>query len=126
MANIYLGPSGTETLLPTITGLGNSAPDTPVSMEKQIQESTAMDGSRHFGFIATKRRWPYSWGFLTYSQLQTLQGLYALNQVLRLQDNFESSTWYNVVILTFTFVELRGISSSANKYFSAAMTLVEV
>jgi hypothetical protein len=124
MANIYLGISGSETLLPTITGLGGALPDSSVNEEKLLQESTMSDGSRRFGLIAKKRRWSYSWGLLTYAELQSFQTLYGLAQVLHFQDNFESSTWYNVVFLAFTFAELRGVSATT-KYYSASIALLE-
>jgi hypothetical protein len=125
MANLYLGISGSEILLPTITGL-DSLPNVPVNDIKEIQVSTMGDGSKRYALYAKKKKWAYSWGFLDADDLATLQGLYALNQQLSFQNGFGGATWYNVVILSFNYDELHNVSSDTDKYYSASMTIAEV
>jgi len=126
MPNLYLGPSGSEVLLPTLTGKGSGVADVPVRLEKIGHESVQSDGSRRFGVIAIKRQWSYSWAVLTADEKETLQTLYDMAEALNFQDAFESETWYSVYFAVFSFAELRGMSSATAKYYSASITLVEI
>lgn len=103
MSTIKLGPSGTETTLPTISWLGDSPPDLPVIAYKQIEEAKMSDGSLRWAFFQKKREWRLEWGLLTAAELATIEGLYDLNQVLHYQNTYESTTWYDVVFTSFEY-----------------------
>lgn len=103
MADIKLGPAGSETTLPTINWIGNSPPSLPVKIAKQISEKTMSDGSKRYGLHQKKKEWTLYWGALTLSQLNTIRDLYNLNQVLHFQNNWEDATWYDVVFLSFDY-----------------------
>ncbi|MFA5430517.1 MAG: hypothetical protein WC329_05120 [Candidatus Omnitrophota bacterium] len=126
MPNLYLGPSGSEVVLPTLTGKGAAVADVPVRLDKLAVESVQSDGSKRFGFIAIKRQWSYSWALLTETEKETIQTLYNMGATLNFQDSFESETWYSVFFSVFSFAELRGMSSATDKYYSASIVLVEI
>lgn len=126
MPNLYLGPSGSEVTLPTLTGIGSSVADSPVRLEKIANESRQSDGSKRFGVIAIKRQWSYSWAFLSEEDKEIIEALYSLTEPLHFQDEFEGDTWYDVYFAVFTFAELRGISSDTNKHYSVSIVLEEL
>jgi len=122
MANVYLGPAGTE-LLPPVLYVG-AAPDFPTTIYPQTEEAKMSDGSRRWGFFSGVIEWGLGWGYLTLGQLNTLRALVALKQILKFQNNFVDATVYDVVIVAFSyepvFPGIRGY-----KYFKADMTLRE-
>lgn len=122
----YLGAYGHEVLLPTIKSLAAEIPNAVVRPLKVIQKATASDGSPIYALFATKREIPLDWGVLTWAEVQSLQTLANLNQELKYQDQDESTTWYNVIILSFEYRKVSSISTSTNKHYQAQMVLGEV
>ena len=101
MPDVKLGPVGSIINLPVVQWTG-SEPGFPVSTMKQIKEKRMSDGSLRFGFYQTKREWQFDWGTLTLTELDALRDMYALNQILRFQNNWEDDTWYDVVFYNLT------------------------
>jgi len=101
MANVYLGPTGTE-LLPTVKYVG-AAPDFPTTIYPQTEEAKMSDGSRRWAFFSGMEEWGLGWGYLTKGQLDLLLALVALKQVLKFQNNFVDATVYDVVIVAFSY-----------------------
>lgn len=127
MPNIYLGISGSEVTLPVINAIDGTVPDGGVNRNKEIRKAVMSDGSPRYGLLAMKREWPpLEWGLLTYAQIQVLEALHSLNVPLRYQNNYESATWYDVIIISFSYRELRRISSATTRWYSASMTLAEL
>lgn len=126
MPNIYLGISGSEVLLPVINAIGGAVPDATVNRNKDIRKATMSDGSPRYGMLAMKREWPLEWGLLTYAELAPLIVLHNYNVALRYQDNRESATWYDVMIISFNYKGLSGISSATTRWYSASMVLAEL
>jgi len=112
MADVWLGPAGSEVLLPKIRFIG-SAPSWPISSDKQLEEATMSDGSKRFAFFKIKRVWGIGLGYLDKDQLDAMTLLNSYNQILRLQNNNEDATWYDVVIASFSHepvrIDLRGM-----------------
>ena len=123
MADVKLGPSGSETTLPGLIFIGGSPP-WPVFFDKQVEKAEMSDGSRRWAFFGVKREWTLGFGFLTIAQLNTLKGLVALNQILRFQNNNEDATWYDVVIASFSYDPERTDIRSLGRY-KCTMTLQE-
>jgi hypothetical protein len=121
-----LGISGSEVTLPVLTSLGGAVPDTEVRRNKEIQKAVMSDGTPRYAMLAMKREWPLEWGALTAAELAPLITLHNLNVALRFQDNNESATWYDVAIISFNYSQLRGMSSSTTRWYSANMVLAEV
>jgi hypothetical protein len=125
MPNIYLGISGSEVLLPVLRKIGAS-PSISVNESKQVREATMSDGSRRVGFLATKRSWSYPWDALTAAELATFRALNALFVPLRLQDNHEGSTWYDVYISEFAYSPDLSMSGDGGTWFSVTLSLREL
>lgn len=120
MANVYLGPIGTE-LLPTVLYVG-AAPDFPTTIYPQTEEAKMLDGSRRWAFFSGCEEWGLGWGYLDLTQLNTLRALVALKQVLKFQNNFVDATVYNVIITAFSYEPVfPGIRTFAR--YRADMTL---
>ncbi len=100
IANVYLGPLGTE-LLPVIKYIG-SFPPYPVTIEPQTEEAKMSDGSRRWAFFDKKYAWGLGWGYLTKTELDALIALITLKQILKFQDNYYDNTVYDVVIVSFS------------------------
>lgn len=127
MANdIKLGISGSEVTLPTLNAIGWAVPDAPINRNKEIRKAIMSDGTPRYGMLAMKREWPLGWGILTAAELAPLITLHNLNVALRYQNNKESATWYDVVIISFNYAELNGISSSTARWYAARMVLTEL
>lgn len=117
MAIRKLGPSGSETTLPSI------AVAHPVTINKKVERAEMSDGSGRYNFGEEYKEWEITFPKLTKSQLDDLVALRALNQILRWQNNDESATWYNVVITDFKYntQDFR----SPTVYYFASMSLEE-
>lgn len=125
MADVKLGPSGSETTLPVINWRDGSAPELPVTHHKQIEESVMMDGSIHVAFIGKKREWIIEWGNLIKADLDIIEGLVDLKEVLRFQNNWEDATWYDVFIPAFTHNPLVETYVGTIKY-ACSLTIREI
>jgi len=101
MANVYLGPTGTE-LLPAVKWVG-SAPDWPTTIYPQTEEAKMSDGSRRWAFFSGCEEWGIAFGYLTLAELNTLKAKVALKQTLKFQNNFVDATVYDVVIVAFSY-----------------------
>jgi len=120
IANVYLGPLGTE-LLPVVKYVGG-APDFPVTIDPQTEEAKMSDGSRRWAFFSGVIEWGLGWGYLTLTQLNTLLALVALKQILKFQNNFVDATVYDVVIVAFSYEPVFS-GMRDYKYYKADMTL---
>jgi len=118
MATRKLGPSGSETTLPSI------AIAHPVTIHKKVERAEMSDGSGRYGFFEEYKGWEISFPKLTKSELDSLVALRAENQVLRWQNNDESATWYNVVITDFDYNTADPASPTV--YYFASMSLEQV
>ncbi len=127
MADIKLGIEGSEVTLPEINWMSGNAPEFGVDYSKNLQIEMMADGSKRVNFLKDKRKWTgYSWGKLTYSQVQTFITLNEYNQILRFQNNWESSTWYYVVITSFSYRPLIHTYAQGTTYYELTITLEEV
>jgi len=119
--NVYLGLLGAEVLLPPVLYIG-AAPDFPTTIDPQTEEAMMSDRSRRWAFFSGVEEWGLGWGYLIPGQLNALRALVALKQILRFQNNFVDATWYDVVIVAFSyepvFPGIRGY-----QHYKADMTL---
>jgi len=130
MSNVYLGPSGSETLLADIEWLSDQGdPDlvaTGAIASKPILRKTMADGSQKFAILnaGPKHRWPRFWGILTGAQVTVLYNLYLLNSVLRFKDEGIEDQWYDVIL---TYFEKAPISTGLRSYdkFKVSMEIEE-
>ena len=120
MANVYLGPTGTE-LLPTVKYVGG-APGFPTTFYPQTEEATMSDRSRRWAFFSGVIEWGLGWGYLEPDELNTLKVLVALKQILKFQNNFVDATVYDVVIVAFSYEPVFS-GMRDYQYYKADMTL---
>jgi len=118
MATVKLGLNGSEVTL--ASSLKISLPVT-YSMQKTRVEMS--DGSRRWGNRKKFRIWSLAWSKLTKTELDSLITLCDLDSTLRFQNNYESSTWKDVVITDFSYDSVDPISTT--KYYFASMTIEE-
>ncbi len=123
MSSIQLGPTGAELTLPVLRYVGD-APGLPTIIEPQTEEARMSDGNRRWAFFENKYGWTLAWGYLTYGHLTNLLNLVAMPQILHYRNNWVSTTWYDVVIVSFSYEFIR---SGIKKYkrFRADMILRE-
>jgi hypothetical protein len=100
------------------------APGLPTIIEPQTEEARMSDGNRRWAFFENKYGWTLAWGYLTYGHLTNLLNLVAMPQILHYRNNWVSTTWYDVVIVSFSYEFIR---SGIKKYkrFRADMILRE-
>jgi len=120
MANVYLGPLGTE-LLPTVLYVG-AAPGFPSTIYPQTEEARMSNGSRRWAFFSGVEEWGIGWGYLEPDELNTLKALVELKRTLRFQNNFVDATVYDVVIVAFSYEPVFAGMRDFQKY-KADMTL---
>jgi len=127
MADVKLGPSGSEVTLPPFRTIGGPAPTVPVEYAATGEAVDMVDGSKQYNeFEYTPRRFPLSWGFLSAAELATLQALYVIRGQMRYQDNRESATWYDVRISSFGHGRIAAASVDGTPIYEAFMVLDEV
>lgn len=126
MPNIYLGPSGTETLLPDINWMAPGDLELPVGYKKNIEKSNQLDGSVRVNFKSySYKTYDLEWGLLSAASVLTLIGLAELKQVLRFQNNWVDATWRWVVITSFEYQAIQSTFAGTAQY-RAQMSLEEV
>lgn len=117
MAIRKLGPSGSETTLPSI------AIPIPVVIHKKVDRTEASDGSGRYNYGVHYREWELTFPKLTQSELNDLIALREEDQILRWQNNDESATWYDVAITAFKYDT--NDPASPTTFWYASMTLEE-
>lgn len=125
MADVKLGPDGSETTLPVINWRAGSAPELPVTHHKQVEEAVMSDGSIRVAFFGKKREWTITWGNLAKADLDIIEGLVDLNQVLKFQNNWEDATEYDVYVSAFSHNPIISTYVGTIKY-ACSLTLREV
>ena len=123
MADVLLGPNGSETVLPKVRFIGSS-PDWPVSTNKQARKVQMSDGSFRWAFFGTLKIFQIAFGYLSNADLLILKNLNERNEILRYKNEHEEDVWYNVVISSFNHdperVDIRGMDR-----YKTTMTLEE-
>lgn len=87
--------------LPGLMWIG-SPPPWPVSSDKQMEEATMLDGSRHFAFFGVKQEWGIVLGYLSKTQLDDMKLLNSYPEILKFVNNNEDETEYEAVIVSFS------------------------
>ena len=125
MADIKLGISGSETTLPQINWIGRNAPRIPTHEPKNLKIARMSDGSRRFARLIGKKTFRLNWGNLIYTEVETLRTLKELNQVLRYQNNWESSDYFNVVVTSLRWSPIVTTYIQTNPRYVAELVLTE-
>lgn len=127
MANIYLGTSEWYYTLPQTKWNGGAMGENPVEITINIDKAQMLDGSVRYNFRNThQRRWVLEFPEVTHEELYEFTYLCSLNQALRYQNNWYSTTWYDVVISSFMYAPINPASTSADIKYNVQLTLEEV
>ena len=126
MADIKLGLEGSETTLPPISWIGDSAPDIPVGRKTSAERAEMLDGTARWNFKdKDMRTWSFEWARLTAAQVAAFKTLYDYRRPLHFQNNYIDAYWAWVVI---TDLEIRPRITtflSAEPLYALSMTLEE-
>jgi len=126
MADIKLGPEGEEVTLPQIRWRGGSAPEIPTDYDLGVQIETMVDGSKRAAFFEQKRIFSYEWSGLIKANKDIIEARANDKQQQRLQDNWESATWYNVVVTAFFYRKLASTYHTGTIKYACSLTLEEI
>jgi hypothetical protein len=126
MADIKLGLSGSEVTLPPISWTAGQPPELPKTSSKAVEMARMIDGSFRVAIYKNKHSWTLSWGNLTAEQLSTLETINGYSAVLRYQNGWIGTTWYNVVITDFRSSLKVETLHRPIKRFTATMQLREI
>lgn len=124
MADIKLGPEGAEVTLPQISWRGE-APELPIEYDVGVEKARMADGSHKYNFLKQKRTWSYEWDRLVESDKNIIKTQAEKRQILRLQDNWESTDWHNVVVIGFGIQKLVSSYATDTKRYKVSLTLEE-
>jgi hypothetical protein len=111
-------------LVPGLVWIG-SPPSWPVQSNKVLEKAKMADGSNKFAFFGTKRVWGMGLGFLNKTQLDLMLLQNSYSEVLKMVNNNEDATEYNIVITTFKHDPERMDVRQLERY-RIEMTLEEV
>ena len=127
MADIKLGTSEWQFTLPQTRWAGGAQPETPVTITMNVDKAQMLDGTVRYNFRNThQRRWTLDFPTVTAEELWELTYLCSLNQALRYQNGWVSTTtWYDVVITEFSYVPLTTTSTSADIVYNVQLALEE-
>lgn len=127
MADIYLGLTGAEVLLPPIRRVGGFDAQIPIEYSKQIDKATMLGGATRYNFRAHHpRRWTLEWEAITEAELADLLLLNGYEEGLQFQNNWEDATWHEVVITDFRYPVNIKLSCAGDSRFDVTMVLDEV
>ena len=124
---IWLGPPGSEVLLPPLNWIGEPG-EFPESWKRNYDSATMLDGSIRYDFKSkSQRTWTLEWGWLTKAQLDILQGLADLRQSLNFRHGLMPwTTWATVAVKSFAPALLMSTRQlGREEKYKAAMTLEE-
>jgi len=117
MPDIKLGPTGSEITLPVIRSFGGGDPGLEFGWDPQVDLQTMSDGSLRAAFFGNgKRAWSYVNGAITAAELAAIQAVIDLRAALRFQNNWESATWYDVIVTEFSHPSISTMLGNLSGY----------
>ena len=125
---IWLGPAGTEVLLPPVTWISGSPGEYPESLKKNFDSATMIDGRIRYDFKPfSQRSWTLSWALLTKDKIDALQALADLRQTLRFKSGLTADPeWTMAAVASFVFAPVAQTFIQLKvQYYRAAMSLEE-
>lgn len=127
MTTLYLGPSGSEVALPPVRNLSGVPSDQDVNRPSRIESANMADGSIKYNEREhAPRTWTIPFGFLSAAEKAVIDALYATGGAQKFQDNREGATWYDVIILSWTYRRLGSVSADGTVNYYGTLTLGEL
>jgi len=125
MADIKLGPLGSETTLPKPCWQIGSAPDLPYNVEVSVDEAKMSDGSSRFNFAGENSgSFTIPWDGLTWSQVGAIMAVAKLRQLLSYINEYTDNVSHPVAVTSFGYSFKAGTATGTGKY-TFSLTLKE-
>lgn len=124
---LYLGPSGSEVLLPPPNWIGAPG-DYPETLKKNIDSAVMLGGKVRYDFAGhSQRAWTLSWAELTKAQVNAMQTLADKREALRFWNGLGvNPAWAWVAVTEFAALPiLSTFRPGAVAKYEAMMTLEE-
>lgn len=124
---IYLGPTGSEVLLPPPNWIGSPG-DYPTSLKKNYASATMLGGKIRYDFKGhSQREWTLSWADLTQAQVDAMQTLADMRLSLRFWNGLDvNPAWTTVAVREYAALpRLDTFRTGAVAKYEATMTLGE-
>lgn len=126
MADIKLGPSGSQVTLPTPIWPSGSAPDFPYEQESSAEESQMLDGSIRVNVKSySPGTWTITWDGATWANVQTIYGAAVLNAELVYTNEYTDSVDHNVYVKSRSY-SLKGDTAQTTARYVVSITLREI
>lgn len=124
---IYLGPSGSEVLLPPPNWIGSPG-EYPETLKKNFESAVMLGGKVRYDFSGhSQRAWTLSWAEITKAQADAMQALADTRAALRFWNGLAvNPAWAWVAVMEYAALPiLSTFRSGAVAKFEAMMTLEE-
>ena len=124
---IYLGPSGSEVLLPAPNWMGDPG-DYPETLKKNFDSAVMLGGKVRYDFKGhSQRSWTLSWAEITKAQADAMQTLADMREALRFWNGLAvNPEWAYVAVMEFAALPiLPTLQIGATAKYEATMTLEE-
>jgi hypothetical protein len=126
MADLKLGPSGSQTTLPDMVWPDGSPPDIPYERESSADEVTMLDGGNRVNAKTyTPGTWTLVWDGLTWTDVGTIVGAAAFGSQLAYTNEYTDNTAHNVYVKSLSY-SLKGGTAGATKRYVVNLSLREV
>jgi len=116
MASVKLGVKDSETTLVKVQV------SRPTGIVKGYSRRVMIDHSKRVGMFNSYRTWTLNFLHLTKAELDDIITEVQRKQQLRFQDSWESDTWYDVIVTSFSY-DYETITAS---HYVATLELEEV
>jgi hypothetical protein len=124
---VWLGPSGSEVLLPPPSWLSDSPGEYPQEFKRNIESATMLDGRKRFNFYAyCLRAWTLSWAWLTLTDKNTIEAVATLKRSLRFSSGLTAqSSWRTVAVKKFGAYPILSTFPSGSMRYRVELELEE-
>ena len=127
MADIKLGPSGSQVTLPAPTWPDGSPAELPYDIDEPYEEEIMADGSNRIGFSEyTPGSWSLSWDGISATDLATVLGAATLGAILVYTNGYTDAANHNVVVKSYSYALKAETGADSTKYYTLTLELREV
>ena len=126
MADLKLGPSGSQTTLPDVIWPSGSAPEFPYNQDSGSEEEQMLDGSIRVNCKDySPGEWEIIWDGITWTDVQTILTAAALNQELVYTNEYTDNANHNVYVKSRSY-SLKGDTAGTTARYIFNLVLREI
>jgi hypothetical protein len=126
VADLKLGPSGSQTTLPDVIWPSGSAPEFPYEQDGLVDEAPSLDGSIRVNIKTyAPGTWTIVWDGILWSDVDTILDVVTLKQQLAYTNEYTDNATHNVVVTSFSY-SLKGDTAATTARYLFTLTLREV